>query len=170
MTRTLRVRRDARGALLFEMLIALAVFIATALAIMAAVRQGQQSLMRTIDRARAADLARSAAAEIAAGIATPDELDGPVESEANLDPTTMPAEPTGWEFEIEPGLAGEFGLTLITVTASHIDKPGARHTTRRLTTLEDSAGGPGGFPNAAIGSAPNGTGGTAGDGTGGNQP
>lgn len=148
----IRGSRAARGALLFEMLIALAVFIATALAIMAAVRQGQQSLMRTIDRARAADLARSAAAEIAAGIATADELDGPVETESAADPTAMPAEPTGWELEIEPGLAGEFGLTLITVTASHIDKPSVRHTTRRLTTLEDTAGGPGGLPNAAIGS------------------
>ena len=147
----IRGSRAARGALLFEMLIALAVFIATALAIMAAVRQGQQSLMRTIDRARAADLARSAAAEIAAGIATADELDGPVETESAADPTAMPAEPTGWELEIEPGLAGEFGLTLITVTASHIDKPSVRHTTRRLTTLEDTAGGPGGPPNAAIG-------------------
>jgi hypothetical protein len=87
-------------------------------------------LERTALKQKAADLARSAMAEIEAGIATVDSLEGPVP------PWTDPAgdmglqfegervaaaqsadEPTGWELEIDVESSPFDGLTLVTVRA-----------------------------------------------------
>lgn len=132
--------RAARGAFLFELMVALAVFLATGLAILGAVRQSQRGLISAVERSRAADLALSAAASIEAGIDTPDNLDGPVEIEPQgVALTDAPPEPSGWELEIETDRAGSFGLTVLTVTAFNTDNPAWRYTARRLIVLESDA-------------------------------
>jgi hypothetical protein len=110
---------------------------------MGVVRQGQGQLIRTVDRSRAVDLARAAAAEIAAGISTPDELDGVVTAETDDPFGDARPEPTGWELQIDTERAGLAGLTLVTITALRSEDAaspgGPRHTTRVLVTLESDA-------------------------------
>ena len=118
-----------RGALLLEIVLALAIFVAAGLTVLAMVNRGAATVGATRDRARAINLARSAMAKIEAGVARPETLLGPVRSwqseEAPTDaPDTQPSGPDdarpgdrGWELDIKTEPTAYDGLTAVTVSA-----------------------------------------------------
>lgn len=153
---TLRIERGARrprGALLMEMMLALAVFVGAALAILSAMGQSAASLAAARERQRAMDLARSAMSRIEAGIETAETLNGPVpewqDEESTSEFDDAPPEPTGWELVIRTspfggtGRGGDAvaggGLTLVEVTAMRRDPgraaPAVTVTLRQLVRL-----------------------------------
>jgi len=109
-----------RGALLIEGMVAVAVFVAAGLAILAAMRGAAHEARRERDLLRAMDLARSAMASMEAGLATPEQLDGPVprwtEESAGFD--DAPPEPSGWSIQIDTDTSSFEGLARITVRVS----------------------------------------------------
>lgn len=110
----------ARGALLLESLLALAIFAMAGIAILTLVGQGARSVELTRERLRALDLARSAMARLEAGIDTPETLHGPVApwgDEAGGAFADAPPRETGWELRIETTRSEFDGLTMVTVTA-----------------------------------------------------
>lgn len=149
-------RATARGALLLEMLVALGLFVVGGLAISAAVDRGLGALAQDREETRAADLVRSAMAQIEAGIATPQTLTGPVQawrddtSALQGDDEAGPSmrvfdegatDETDWELEVltEPS---EFeGLTLVSVTAMRVDQLSGEvafsHTLHQLVRLRE---------------------------------
>lgn len=74
-------RQAPRGAVLLEVVVAVAILLMAAITITGAVSQSFRVMERSRLELRAADLARSAMAEIEAGIATPEALNGPVHEE-----------------------------------------------------------------------------------------
>lgn len=122
-------RTAARGWVLLEMMVSLAIFVVTALAVLSALDRGIASAERTRDRAKAVDLALSTMVKLEAGLGTVQSLVGPVPawepplvSDGPFDESapggfseTVP-EDTMWEVEIDT-LRSEFpGLTHVTVT------------------------------------------------------
>jgi hypothetical protein len=120
----------ARGWVLLEMLVALAVFTMTALAVLGAMDRGLRSAERTRDSARAVDLARTTMAKLEAGLGTVQSLSGPVpawspglaggagfedEAPAGFE-ESLPAESL-WEVQIETRRSEFPGLTVVLVTA-----------------------------------------------------
>ena len=105
-------RRLARGAILLEVLLALALFVAGALVIMAAMDGSAGAISRARDTARAADLARSAMSRIEAGQARPETMSGPV-----MDENGDVLEGEAWELEVRTEPAGPAGLSKVTVRA-----------------------------------------------------
>ena len=71
-------RTHHRGAILLEVILALSIFVTSGLAILTLVTQSTSRLTAIRDNETAADLARSAMAQIEAGLATPESLLGPV--------------------------------------------------------------------------------------------
>ncbi len=71
-------RTHQRGAILLEVILALSIFVTSGLAILTLVTQSTSRLTAIRDNETAADLARSAMAQIEAGLATPESLIGPV--------------------------------------------------------------------------------------------
>src|SRR5688572_10823162 len=67
-----------RGALLLEVILALALFVMGGIALLTMIGRTFANVEFVRDSERAADLARSAMAKLEAGIATADTLDGPV--------------------------------------------------------------------------------------------
>lgn len=145
-------QRRPRGALLMEMMLALAVFVGAALAILSAIGQSASSLAAAKERQRAMDLARSALSRIEAGIDTAETLNGPVpewqDEESTSEFADTPPAPTGWELSIRStpyggagrGAAGPGGgLTLIEVTALRREPgraaPSVAVTLRQLVRL-----------------------------------
>ncbi len=130
-----------RGAFLLEVIVALAVFVGTGLAILAAVRQSQGNLIHSLESSRATDLAASAAAEIATGIDSIDNLDGPVESAAD-NPLALAAtanDPTAtaaWTLEITVEPSEFQNLDILVVTATRDAAFPISHTIRRLIPPE----------------------------------
>ncbi|MBX3402081.1 MAG: hypothetical protein KF699_01585 [Phycisphaeraceae bacterium] len=141
-----------RGALLMEMMLALAVFVGAALAILSAMGQSAASLAAAKERQRAMDLARSALSRIEAGIETAETLNGPVPEWQDEDSTAefedAPPAPTGWELSIRTtpfggagrgGAIAGGGLTLVEVTALRRDPgraaPAVTVTLRQLVRL-----------------------------------
>lgn len=118
-----------RGAILVEMVLALAIFVGAAMAISASVRGSLGSAIEMRSRIRAADLAASAMAQIEAGISTMRDLDGPIPvwEEPGADGMVSDAPPrmSEWSLEIASERSGVSGLTLVTVTASRTGEPGA---------------------------------------------
>lgn len=119
----------ARGWVLLEMMVSLAIFVMTATAVLSALDRGLSSAERTRDRAKAVDLALSTMVKLEAGLGTVQSLVGPVPawepplvSEGPFDESapggfseTIP-EDSMWEVEIDT-MRSEFpGLTLVTVT------------------------------------------------------
>ncbi|GJM19063.1 MAG: hypothetical protein DHS20C14_12760 [Phycisphaeraceae bacterium] len=100
-----------RAVLLLELLLALAVLVASGMAIGAAVGRTTDSLVRADDRTRAADAAWSAIALIEAGIASPETLNGP-----GVDGTL-------WSLRIETQRTSHEGLVLVTAEAYPADGP-----------------------------------------------
>jgi type II secretory pathway pseudopilin PulG len=124
-----RVRSRGGGWVLLELLLALTIFVFTAISVLGAVSQGIAGAERTRDLAQAADLARSTMAKLEAGLGTIQNLAGPVPawdpaaatdaefSELGAGSSDSPPLPSLWEIEIDT-LASEFpGLTHVTVTA-----------------------------------------------------
>jgi hypothetical protein len=119
--------RSGGGWVLLEMLLALTIFVFTAVAILGAVSQGIAGAERTRDRARAVDVARSTMARLEAGLGPVQSLSGPVppwepppgdgaESESIADVDGPPAQAL-WEVEIDTEPSDFPGLTHVTVTA-----------------------------------------------------
>ncbi len=142
--------RCARAALLLEVLVSLAILVTMSMAIGSVVRDASERLIRSGDRGEAADLARSALAQIEAGIATPEALNGPVPAwdsesaaletrdktgprasdEIGLSPGS--GEASGWTLEIETQASPYEGLTLVSVRALRDDAPGVSATLHQL--------------------------------------
>jgi type II secretory pathway pseudopilin PulG len=147
---------NRRGAMLLEMMLALAIFVMAGTAILTLVDGSVRSLERARLHAQAADLARTAMAKIEAGIATPRSLHGPARSwleeaaergEAPEDLSAPRQGPTGWELRIESDPSQFAGLTRVTITAAKLDAseaPLVSYTLRQLVRLggreEDRAG------------------------------
>ncbi len=128
-------RRDAamnRGAVLLEVVVAVAILLMAAITITGAVNQGVRVMERSRLELHAADLARSAIAEIEAGIATPETLNGPVREEAPPAPNAgeedggkgvnapggdAPPRPTGWDLEVGVTPSPFAGLSKVSVRA-----------------------------------------------------
>lgn len=109
------------GAILIEMIFALAILVGAALAISTSVRGGLATARAMRDQARSADLAASAMAQIEAGIATLRDLDGPVpEWREDIPGVPVPDAPPAdseWTLEVQSERSGVSGLTHVTVTA-----------------------------------------------------
>lgn len=158
-----RYRFGARGALLLEALLALAVFVMAAGAILVLVDRTMSGLERTRLAAGAADVARSTMARIEAGLGTPQTLDGPVRAWPESDDGRREEDltegiyggggiappPSGWEVEIQTEPSGFAGLTKVSVRALKRATPGsdqvaAEYTLHQLVRLggkgEDRAG------------------------------
>lgn len=119
-----------RGWVLLEMMISLAIFVMTAIAMLSAMDRGLSSAERTRDQAKAVDLAVSTMVKLEAGLGTVQSLVGPVPAwepplasdEGMFDESapggfseTIP-EDSMWEIEIDT-VRSEFpGLTNVTVT------------------------------------------------------
>ena len=155
-------RAMARGAMLLEVMRALAVFVTAGMAIIGLVRQAAGELEHVRRVERAADLARSTMARIEAGITSPQAAGGPVRAWAD-DPEAMEGDPeageggggfadappakSGWEVAVEVEPSEFTGLTLVSVTATERgerDAVRAAYTLRQLVRLsaaeEDKAG------------------------------
>ncbi len=118
-----------RGSILLECMFALAIFIGAGVAIYSAVTRSVESVERTTRIERAADLARGAIAQISAGIAEPETLNGPVpewrdERDGTFDESGAVS---AWELEIETEPSQFDGLTLVRVRALLRDPPGGDH-------------------------------------------
>lgn len=133
-----------RGALLVEVVLALAIFVMAGGAIVNLLSQSMLGVDRSREQARAADLARSAMAKIEAGIETPQTLSGPLER--SEEGATQAGR--GWELEIDTDASQFRGLTRVTVTALKRSPSGAAvEASFKLVQLvrlgskgEDSAG------------------------------
>jgi hypothetical protein len=118
-----------RGAILLELLIALAMLAMAGLAIAGAIERGISSTERASARARAMDLARSAMSLIDAGVVSPEVVSGPVEGGSMLENPVWGDDAglginemfdraglsaPGWRIDIETMDVGS-GLTLVTI-------------------------------------------------------
>ncbi len=111
-----------RGALLIEMIIAIALFVGAGMVVSGSMRDGVRATIRAMDRERATDIAASAFALVEAGIGTVEEIDGPVPPYEDPDDTSnfadlLPA-PTGWVIEAESDRSTFGSLTLLTVSVT----------------------------------------------------
>jgi len=150
------VRRRAsqpRGAILLEVLLALALFVTTSLTLLSIIAQSIDGLTRSRDRLLAADHARSAMAKIEAGIERPEALNGPVQpwntaEQTALDPSFTGFDPDdapvslvpqdagpGWSLEIETERTEYTGLTLVRVRAFRVDSDGFEYDRSPSFTL-----------------------------------
>ncbi len=96
--------RQAAGAILLEVMLAVTVFVVSGLAIVGSLRQAMGRMEEQRLRLQAADLARSAMARIEAGIAAPESMTGPAvrwSPEWLLDAERAAPGP-----EMDPGLPG----------------------------------------------------------------
>ncbi len=130
------------GALLIELLVALALFVVGGLIILGSLRQGVGNAVRALDADRAADIAASAFAEVAAGLSTAERIDGVVErwqdpaAEGGFE--DLPPDPLPWIIEASTDRSTFGDLTLLTVVvrsageAGVPDEGGVTHTLRGL--------------------------------------
>lgn len=139
-------RRRGGGAVLFECVLALALFVACGLTIMAMMDRAASSVADTRDAQIAVDVARTAMAKIEAGIATPETLNGPVpawrgDSDASFD-DDLPAG-GGWTLEITTEPSQFTGLTKVSVHAylelAGTDQQLASYTLHQLVRLTEGA-------------------------------
>lgn len=143
--------------MLLEVVVAVAILLMASITITGAVNQGVRVMERSRLELRAADLARSAMAEIEAGIATPESLNGPVHeapmpastgdsasggSGVNAPGGDAPARETGWELEITVTPSPFAGLVKVGIRALK-RQPGAgdvvdaSYTLQQLVRLSD---------------------------------
>ncbi|MBX3358758.1 MAG: hypothetical protein KF745_10040 [Phycisphaeraceae bacterium] len=125
--------RGRTGALLLEVLLALAIMVPAGLAILALVGQSGDTLIAARERMIAADLANSAMAKIEAGVETIETLDGPVkpwEGEGAAGFADAPPPDQEWELQIESEPSPFAGLVRVSVVA--IKNTGG--TARRLAS------------------------------------
>lgn len=113
-----RARR--RGVVLLECLLALALFVACGLSVMAMMDRAMASVAATRDAQIAADVARTAMAQIEAGLGTPETMNGPVpEWRDDRDASFDESLPTGalWHLEVTTEPSQFEGLTRVSVRA-----------------------------------------------------
>jgi type II secretory pathway pseudopilin PulG len=157
MTRGAPSPARSRGALLLEIMLAIAIFVMSGTAILTLVSQTVGSMERARLAEKAADLARSAMAKMEAGIGTPRTLNGPVRAWPGDDQgvetsggADKPVKGGGvldaagtdslWELKIDTEPSQFTGLTKVTVTAvKHVapdsDRVEASYTLRQLVRL-----------------------------------
>lgn len=147
--------RTGGGWVLLEMMVALAIFVLTALAVLGAVDRGLTSAGRTRDYAKAVDLATSTMAKLGAGLGTVQSLSGPVPpwepplvSDGPFDESapggfseTAPVD-TGWEVEVDTVRSEFAGLTHVIVTVVKRPNPDSEsldvsYTLHQLVRLGD---------------------------------
>ncbi len=149
-----------RGGILFEVMLALALFVGAAAFTLAAVR----SVARTLERSRleqeAVDLARSKLAELEAGVTTlaglRGESDNVAAEDANASDVDEAAAPPRWRIDVSVGRSEFTDLSLVELTVIEIVPPeveaaGAnpmRYTLRQLVALREGGGKP--FEDDAI--------------------
>lgn len=133
-------KASSRGALLLESVIALAIFVSVGLSVSVAMRTGFGAAIDMRNQAIATDIARSAVAQIRAGIAEPDDLDGPVPLDEYADSTEFvdTLVDSDWLREIETDRSGYAGLTRLTVTVRHHSDPSIQITMESF--IQDSDG------------------------------
>lgn len=147
--------RSVRAALLLEALVSLAILVTMSMAITSVVRDSSERLIRAADLAVGEDMARSALAQIEAGIASPESLAGPVpawdpaqamaelgdeagpRSSDEIELPNQTGEPSGWSLEIETQLSPYTGLTLVSVRAHRDEAPQVGVTLHQLLRLRD---------------------------------
>lgn len=98
-------------------MLALAVFIASAVALLAYSDQAMRSSERARDTRIASDIARSTLALIAVRAVTPESQAGPLRALEDGSPDPIPAPPGDWRIEIETDPSGFPGLTRVSVHA-----------------------------------------------------
>jgi hypothetical protein len=150
----------ARGAILLECVLALALFVACGMAVLAMVDHAVDSVASTRDTEQAADIARSAMARIESGLATPDTLNGPVVVAENNDGTGGAAAPADsgrqargvWSLEVQTEPSQFQGLTNVSVRAykqaAGSDQELASFTLHQLVRLTEQTDGPGLAPTS----------------------
>lgn len=110
--------RRRRGSMLLEVMLALALFIGAAAAVLSIVGQAVGSLKATRERQHAVDLARSAMAELEAGIRSAETLSGPVMRwQEDGEEAGGEGRESGWELNVETQPTSFDGLSLVTVKA-----------------------------------------------------
>lgn len=144
----------ARGVLLLEVMLALAIFVMAGIAILVMVEGTTSSIARSRDSARAADLARSTMARLEAGIGTVRTLHGPVRSWSEAADREdefavgfgddVRGNQSPWEVEIETAPSQFEGLTSVSVHAfkrasRNSDQLIASYTLRQLVRLGAAA-------------------------------
>lgn len=143
--------RRARGLLLLELVIALAIFVTIGTLIMATVRQALLSTEAARDLIRAEDFAASVLAMIVTDLETPEALNGPLpewsDEEGYFGAGLEGASAEGfgareeeWVIEIDTAAAGVAGFTSITVTVSREDRLGVSATREALVEFGDAEG------------------------------
>jgi hypothetical protein len=127
-----RRARPWRGAMLLELVLAMALFVGGGLAVLSAIGQAGRSLDAARERVKAADLARSAMARIEAGLADPVVINGPVsewvdeEVGAGAAFRDSPTAPSGWELVVQTEPSEHEGLTRVSITARRTMPRGVR--------------------------------------------
>ena len=123
-----QARERRHGAALLECILALALFVACGMAVLAMVDRAVSSVASPRDAEQAADIARSAMAKIEAGIATPETLNGPVtawtDDQENKFKNELPTG-TAWMLEIQSEPSSFTGLAKISVRAFKQASPGS---------------------------------------------
>lgn len=141
---------NRRGAILFELLVSIVIFIAAAAITLRAVSNGYENLRRAHQRQLAVDLARSKLAELEAGLISITQMQSDfITTVGSLDllesASDIPRDDdlTQWRYEVDSGPSSYSDLTLVEVriyTPDDVD--GERPTVlRQLIRLRD----PGGF-------------------------
>lgn len=107
-------RHSRRGAVLMEVLLALVLFVAAALAALGVLDRSMDSLTAVRQRDAGWDIARSAISRLEAGMATPETLAGPVRPEGS---DAFDADAAQWEIEIDTQPSEFAELSRVTVRA-----------------------------------------------------
>jgi len=152
----IRTTPRARAALLLEVLVSLAILVTLSMAISAVVRDTSERLALSADQVVAEDMARSALAQIEAGIATPESLNGPVpawdpagaalelgdeigpRSSGEIELGSGSGEPSGWVLEIDTQPSPYDGLTLVSVRAEREEAAGINATLHQLIRFREA--------------------------------
>ncbi len=127
----MRLGQSARGAILFEAILATSVFVVSGLAILAMLDQAVSRMTAIQQAEEAVDLARSAMAKIEASLATPESLNGPVDpmedqamDSGSIGPPMLSGQDARWELFIDTEPSSFPGLTLVSVRAVRLDNAG----------------------------------------------
>lgn len=145
--------RTSRGGVLFEVMLALALFVGSAAFTLASVRNVTRTLERSRLQLDAVDLARSKMAELEAGLTTLSGLRGETDNTAASDRSASEIDdgrPAPWRIEVTSSRSEFANLSLVELTIIENISPeeenaGAtpmRYTLRQLVALREDAGEP----------------------------
>jgi len=124
-----------RAAVLLELIVSLALFVAAGMAVLTVTRHAVGSIERTRLQQRAGDHARSAMALLEVGLASPESLDGSAPTWLDRGEFDESAPVSPWTIEVETEPSAYTDLTLVTVTAVHEPTPGTRDASFTLRQL-----------------------------------